>query len=106
MPLITMIKINNAQNITVDFLISDVTDSKKFDAVVKEVEDVVGEDGLNVLYNNAGLQGFLNLDNVTEEVMMQIYRVNTIAPLMVSKVILQCIKLNLITLNVFILISI
>ena len=101
-----MIKIDNAQSITDDFLISDVTDSNKFDVVVKEVEDVVGEDGLNVLYNNAGLQGFLNLDNVTEEVMMQIYRVNTIAPLMVSKVISECVKLNLITLNVFILISI
>ena len=33
----------------------DVTDQSMYDKAVKKVSDAVGEDGLNLLINNAGL---------------------------------------------------
>ena len=64
----------------------DVTDSNSFEAVVKNVQDIAGDDGLNLLINNAACNNFQNYDDVTEDGMMEIFRSNTVAPLMLSKV--------------------
>ena len=41
---------------------------------------------MNLLINNAGYNNFQNYDYVTEEGMVEVFRSNTVAPLMVSKV--------------------
>ena len=66
--------------------LSDVTDTNRFDDVVKKVEYIIGEDGLNLLINNAGSNNFQNYDDVIVEGMIETYRNNTVAPLMLSKV--------------------
>lgn len=59
---------------------------KSIKAVVKEVEDLVGEEGLNCLVNNAGINVSASLEEVTTETMLTLYETNTVAQLMVTKV--------------------
>jgi NAD(P)-dependent dehydrogenase (short-subunit alcohol dehydrogenase family) len=52
------------------------------------VKAQVKDDGLNLLINNAGiiLKDNRNLETVTPEAMRECYDVNTIAPLMITRV--------------------
>nr|XP_014345394.1 PREDICTED: retinol dehydrogenase 8-like [Latimeria chalumnae] len=64
----------------------DIVSKESIEKAVKEVEALVGSNGLNCLLNNAGEMIFANLETVTAEAMMRMYETNTVAHLMVSKV--------------------
>ncbi|XP_020637972.3 uncharacterized protein LOC110073295 [Pogona vitticeps] len=70
----------------------DVVSEKSIKAVVKEVEDLVGEKGLNCLVNNAGINVCATLDEVTSETMLTVYETNTVAQLMVTKAFLPLLR--------------
>ncbi|XP_057203627.1 C-factor [Triplophysa rosa] len=57
-----------------------------------EVEDVVQEDGLNCLINNAGINVVANLDAVTADKMLENFHTNSVAPLMLTKAMLPLLN--------------
>lgn len=65
---------------------ADVVCENSIKKVVKEVEEIVGDKGLNCLINNAGINVVASLEEVTAETMLTIYETNTVAQLMVTKV--------------------
>ncbi|GLV32298.1 sniffer [Carabus blaptoides fortunei] len=71
-------------------------DLKKYDAydkLSKQVHDIVGEDGLNVLFNNAGVASkFTRLNLVKPEQLQDAFATNTIAPIMLSKALYPVLK--------------
>ena len=54
--------------------------------MVKAVETTLNGEGLNVIVNNAGMYVRGQLDDVTEELMMEHYRINAMAPLLLIQV--------------------
>lgn len=71
------------------FLISflDVTDFGSYDRVVKNVESIVQDEGLNLLLNNAGISSkYTRINLVKVEQMTNGFMTNTVAPLMLTKV--------------------
>nr|AQS22598.1 c-factor [Pseudodiaptomus poplesia] len=71
----------------------EVTDYNKFPEVVRQVEAVVGSEGLNCLINNAGvLPKNRDLDSVTPEDMRQAFEVNCVAPLLFTRAMLPLLK--------------
>lgn len=69
------------------FFFKDVTNTKDYDKLVQIVNEKVGKAGLNVLYNNAGISTkFTRLGLVKEEQLIKQFYVNTIAPIMLTKV--------------------
>ncbi|XP_029140279.1 uncharacterized protein LOC107288908 [Protobothrops mucrosquamatus] len=71
----------------------DVTKLESIQAVVKEMQKCVGESGLTLLINNAGLKVGNNLDRENAKDMMRVYSVNTIGPLQMSQACLPLLKL-------------
>ena len=73
--------------------IGNFDDIKNAHATVKQH---IGDDGLNVLINNAGmLEREQKITEVNPETMMESYRINAIAPAMIIKVqIFLCLFLN------------
>ena len=65
----------------------DVTDSKAYPDLVSQLEKLVGSSGLNLLINNAGYKEseLRDLDTVTEELMVKNFRVNCVAPLLLTR---------------------
>lgn len=53
---------------------------------VEEVSQLVQDEGLNCLINNAGISVLANFYTVTAENMIENFRTNTVAPLMITKV--------------------
>jgi len=71
----------------------DVTDYDKYDSIVAEVSEIVGEDGLNLLINNAGVAVRRSgLEYTTPENMRVNFEINTIAPLLITKACLPLLK--------------
>ncbi|XP_070616490.1 C-signal-like [Erythrolamprus reginae] len=70
----------------------DVTNLESIQAARKEVEKCVGEGGLTLLYNNAGLLDFKDLQAENAKSMMTLYSVNTIGPLLMSQALLPLLK--------------
>jgi len=71
----------------------EVTDYDSYPAVVKQVEDTVGDDGLNLFINNAGLlPQNRDLVSVTPQAMRDAYEVNCIAPLFLSRAMLPLLE--------------
>jgi len=72
----------------------DVTDTAALPGLVARVAEVVGEDGLNLLINNAGCNtsqlGDLQL--VTEEQMVETFRTNCSAPLLLSRALIPLLQ--------------
>ena len=69
---------------------TDIRDDSKYADVVKQVDEATQGAGLNLLINNAGIYTNRpqNLENITKETMLLHFEVNTIAPLILAKVIL------------------
>lgn len=71
----------------------DTTSLDTFDRVRTEVAEVVGDAGLNVLFNNAGLfQWEDSLADVTEEQLSGIYQNNVVGPAMLTKTLLPLLQ--------------
>lgn len=71
-------------------IFTDITDFSAYDRVTKEVENVVQGQGLNVLFNSAGMAtkstrlSFAKADDLTKS-----FLANTTAPIMLTKVIMH-----------------
>ncbi|XP_058011399.1 estradiol 17-beta-dehydrogenase 2-like [Ahaetulla prasina] len=70
----------------------DVTKLESIQAAQKEVQKCVGEGGLTILYNNAGIWLFNDLQTENAKDMMNVYSVNTIGPLQISQAFLPLLK--------------
>ncbi|XP_032086473.1 estradiol 17-beta-dehydrogenase 2-like isoform X1 [Thamnophis elegans] len=70
----------------------DVTKPESIQAAQKEVEKCVGEGGLTLLYNNAGIWIFNDLQTENAKDTMRVYSVNTIGPLLMSQAFLPLLK--------------
>ncbi|KAM3828819.1 LOW QUALITY PROTEIN: uncharacterized protein M6D78_013660 [Vipera latastei] len=70
----------------------DVTKLESIQAALKEVEKYVGEGGLTILYNNAGIWTFNDLQTENAKDMMRVYSVDTIGPLQMSQAFLPLLK--------------
>lgn len=71
----------------------DVTCQESIERAASEVEQLVQEEGLNCLINNAGINVVANLETVTADKMLENFHTNSVAPLMITKV--SFLKLNL-----------
>lgn len=70
----------------------DAVDYDSYPSIVQWVEKIVGEEGLNVLINNAGQYNKGDLASVTPEGMRSDYELNAIAPLMLSRAFQPLLK--------------
>lgn len=58
-----------------------------FQAFSEKVADIVKDDGLNVIFNNAGMSPkYTRLGLVKAEHIIETYAVNTLGPIMLTKV--------------------
>ena len=70
----------------------NVANSATFSTVVKAVDELVKENGLNVLLNNAGITVKKRLEDLTADDMAQAFITNTIGPLMLTQSFLPLLK--------------
>lgn len=64
-----------------------------FDDIAEEVSSIVGENGLNLLINNAGISPrSTRINFVTAAAMAETFAVNTTSPLMLTKSLLPLLK--------------
>lgn len=68
------------------FTFTEVTNRESINALVTSVTSDLGEDGLTLLLNNAGCLKRLQLKDVTQEEMLESFRINSVAPLCISQV--------------------
>nr|CAD7449565.1 unnamed protein product [Timema bartmani]CAD7463296.1 unnamed protein product [Timema tahoe] len=66
----------------------NLKDIESYDTLVGNVESIVQGDGLNVLFNNAGISTkFTRVNMVKAEQITDNFLINTVAPLMLTKVL-------------------
>ncbi|CAG2180066.1 unnamed protein product, partial [Oppiella nova] len=70
------------------------TNYNSFPEFVKQVEAIVGDQGIDTLINNAGIAIKKLLDGVTAEDMLKNFEVNSVAPLMLTKALLPLLKVS------------
>ncbi|CAG2177324.1 unnamed protein product, partial [Oppiella nova] len=70
------------------------TNYNSFPQFVKQVEAIVGDQGLDTVINNAGILIVKSLDSVTAEDMLKNFEVNSVAPLMFTKALLPLLKVS------------
>nr|AEE63240.1 unknown [Dendroctonus ponderosae] len=82
-----------SQHKNVHIIPLDVRNTESFDAFAKGVEEIVGSEGLNVLFNNAGYSpkstrlGFVKADQLLET-----FAVNTVGPILLTKALLPTLR--------------
>lgn len=82
-----------AQHKNVHVLQIDVKDFNKYDEFAKHVQSIVQDDGINVLFNSAGVSSkFTRVNLVKVEQMTENFITNTVAPLMLTKALLPALK--------------
>ncbi|PIK44613.1 hypothetical protein BSL78_18534 [Apostichopus japonicus] len=74
-----------ASNSTVRVLELDVTKDATVDAAVLQVSDIVGNEGLDVLINNAGIYNTEPLENTSRNMMQSYFNVNATGPLIITQ---------------------
>eukprot|EP00088_Acartia_fossae_P033404 TRINITY_DN3419_c0_g1_i3.p1 TRINITY_DN3419_c0_g1~~TRINITY_DN3419_c0_g1_i3.p1 ORF type:complete len:250 (-),score=76.87 TRINITY_DN3419_c0_g1_i3:574-1323(-) len=83
----------DAKNPNLHLVQMDVIDHNSYPEVVKKVGDIVGDEGLNLLINNAGLLPTnRDLASVTPEAMRDAFEVNCIAPLFLTRAFLPLLE--------------
>ncbi|XP_070809259.1 C-signal-like [Pituophis catenifer annectens] len=70
----------------------DVTNLESIQAALKEVGKCVGEGGLTLLINNAGIWAYTDMERENAKDMMRVYSVNTIGSLQISQAFLPLLK--------------
>lgn len=70
----------------------EATEQASIDSARASVESILEGFGLNLIINNAAIAKLVTLDEVKTEDMMEHYHVNCVAPLMVTKAFLPCLK--------------
>ncbi|XP_054632908.1 C-factor isoform X2 [Dunckerocampus dactyliophorus] len=70
----------------------DVRSQEGIQKCVEEVHQLVQEEGLTCLINNAGINVVANLHTVTAENMIENFHTNAVAPLMITKAFLPLLK--------------
>ncbi|XP_041851933.1 C-factor [Melanotaenia boesemani] len=70
----------------------DVVSQESIDKCAEEVGQLVQEDGLNCLINNAGINVVADFHSVTAEKMIENFHTNSVAPLMITKTFLPLLK--------------
>ncbi|XP_043250371.1 C-factor [Colletes gigas] len=72
----------------------DLVDTKNYDKIVETVSKKVGNKGLNVLFNNAGVSSkFTRLNFVKEQQLTETFFVNTVVPILLTKAFLPLLKI-------------
>lgn len=79
-------------NSNLSLLQLDTKNYAGYDAFRDQVAAIVGDKGLNLLINNAGILLRTSLDDVTPEKMLENFEVNTVTPLMLSKALLSLLR--------------
>lgn len=81
------------KNHNVTILHLDVTNFSGYDNLTAQIKNIVGDQGLNLLINNAGITTkFTKLGLVKTEQLMDNLTVNTVAPIMLTKSLLPLLK--------------
>ncbi|KAG8199746.1 hypothetical protein JTE90_000840 [Oedothorax gibbosus] len=80
------------KNSNVKVLQLDVKDDKSFPQLRQHLEQEIGESGLNLLINNAGVALWADLAKTTKQLMMENFEVNTVAPLLLTKELLPLLQ--------------
>ncbi|KAM9351618.1 C-signal-like [Symphorus nematophorus] len=70
----------------------DVDSQQSISSALEEVHSIVGNEGLNCLINNAAIGLSTDINTVTPEAMMRSFRVNSVAPLFVTKAFLPLLQ--------------
>ena len=70
----------------------DLNNLDNINQVVSEVEEKLEGQGLNLLFNNAGVGERSTLDQVTAETMRSVYNINVVVPLMLTKAFLPLLR--------------
>ncbi|XP_020378245.1 C-factor-like [Rhincodon typus] len=70
----------------------DVDDFGSIQECAAQIEKILGNNGLNLLINNAGVNYGGALNEITPESMMNSYRTNVVGPMMVTKVLLPSLQ--------------
>lgn len=78
------------ENITIVKI--DLNDESTFSSAARTVDEKVGEAGLNLIINNAASASRSSLDTVTSEDMVNLFKVNAVGPLMVTKAFLPLLR--------------
>nr|CAI5843138.1 unnamed protein product [Callosobruchus analis] len=80
-------------NKNVHILLLDVMKTETFPNFACQVEEIVKDEGLNVLFNNAGCSPkSTRINFVKTEQLVDTYLVNTVAPIMLTKALLPVLK--------------
>lgn len=76
-----------AASILCSLFFADLKDFNSYENFAKQVQSIVKDDGINVLFNSAGVSTkFTRVNMVKVEQMTENFLTNTVAPLMLTKV--------------------
>lgn len=67
-------------------IIADVTDYASFDGFAKKIDEIVKDEGLNVILNNAGVFLDKGKPESTRDDLMNTFEINSVAPIMLTRV--------------------
>ncbi|AWP08901.1 Hypothetical protein SMAX5B_015419 [Scophthalmus maximus] len=70
----------------------DVVSQESIERCAEEVGQLLQDEGLNCLINNAGINVVADLHSVTADKMMENFHTNAVAPLMITKAFLPLLK--------------
>nr|XP_056718508.1 C-factor-like [Euleptes europaea] len=70
----------------------ETTDPASVEAAAKKVKAHLGDCGLNLLINNAGVMPPCTLESATAKDMLDVYNTNTVGPMLVTKAFLPLLK--------------
>ncbi|KAI0816814.1 NAD-P-binding protein [Trametes gibbosa] len=88
----TLSNLKNSTQGTLHIIKIDVSDFDNVRASAHELEEILGETGLDYLVNNAGIVFFDSAFAFDPEVMLSSFRTNTVGPALVSQVCLPFLK--------------